>query len=202
MASIVYSYGENLYLNLTTACPCACDFCIRQNGAGLGSAASLWLEHAPGFAEVQEALTGWNLRDFAQIVFCGFGEPTCALEVLLEVCAHLRRQPDAPPIRLNTNGLADLIHSKPTAPLLAGLVDSVSISLNAPTAEEYDALCHPSFGLEAFPAIVRYARAVRQYVPHVCFTVVDVLGEDKIALCREIAEQVGVPLRVRVAEMR
>ena len=197
MASIVYAYGENLYINLTNECPCACVFCVRQKGEGLGSAQSLWLERPPTLAEVKNALRGWNPADFAQVVFCGYGEPTCALDLLLRVCKYLKTLRSCPPIRLNTNGLSDLINEKQTAPLLAGLVDSVSVSLNAPSAEEYDELCRPKFGLEAFPALLRFASDCKRFVPRVRFTAVDVIGEEKLARCRAVAEGTGLELRVR-----
>jgi radical SAM enzyme (TIGR04100 family) len=197
LASIVYAYGENLYINLTNDCPCACKFCVRQKGKGLGSAQSLWLETEPTLASVKQALRGWSLADFAQVVFCGYGEPTCALPLLLQVCKYLRTLRSCPPIRLNTNGLSDLINGKSTAPLLAGLADSVSISLNAPTAEEYNKLCRPKFGLEAFPAILRFAAECKRFVPRVRFTAVDVIGEEELARCRALAEKIGIELRVR-----
>ncbi|MDR1409795.1 MAG: TatD family nuclease-associated radical SAM protein [Oscillospiraceae bacterium] len=197
MASIVYAYGENLYINLTNDCPCACVFCVRQKGEGLGSAESLWLEKEPTLADVKQALRGWNLADFAQVVFCGYGEPTCALSLLLRVCKYLRSLRACPQIRLNTNGLSDLINGKPAAPLFAGLVDSVSISMNAPTAEEYVALCKPQYGLEAFPAIFRFAAECKRFVPRVRFTAVDVIGEEKLALCRALAENVDIELCIR-----
>jgi TatD family-associated radical SAM protein len=181
---------------------------VRQKGDGLGSAQSLWLEREPSFADVKKALRGWNLADFAQVVFCGYGEPTCARSLLLKVCKYLRTLKSCPPIRLNTNGLSDLINGKQadtqksilpssTAPLLAGLVDTVSISLNAPTAEEYAELCKPKFGSMAFPAILSFAAECKRFVPCVRFTVVDIIGEEKLARCRALAEEIGVELRVR-----
>jgi radical SAM enzyme (TIGR04100 family) len=197
LASIVYAYGENLYINLTNDCPCACDFCVRQKGEGLGSAQSLWLESPPSLEDVKAELRGWSLADFAQVVFCGYGEPTCALPLLLKVCKYLRTLKSCPAIRLNTNGLSDLINGRATAPLLAGLVDVVSVSLNAPSSAEYRELCKPSFGEDAFPAIQRFAAECKRYVPRVCFTVVDVIGEEKLARCRSLAEDAGIELRVR-----
>ncbi|MCL2024146.1 MAG: TIGR04100 family radical SAM protein [Oscillospiraceae bacterium] len=196
MPSIVYAYGENIYINLTNACPCACVFCVRQKSAGLGSASSLWLEKTPSFEEVKSALGKWNLADFRQLVFCGYGEPTCALDILLQTCAHLRKISDVP-IRLNTNGLSDLINEKPTAKLFAGMVDSVSISLNASNAQEYNELCKPRFGADAFPAILRFARDCKAYIPYVRLTAVDKIPPQSIAACREIAEELGLPFRLR-----
>ena len=196
MADILYRIGDKLYVNLTNACPCRCTFCIRQNGDGVGSADSLWFEHEPSLDEVMEAFGRIRLEEYEELVFCGYGEPTCALENLLAVCRYVRSV-GVIPIRLNTNGLADLIWKKETAPMLEGLVDIVSISLNAPDAQKYAAVTRPSFGEEAFDAMLRYAAACKAVVPKVQFTVVDVLSQEDIAACERVAATVGVPLRVR-----
>ena len=81
--TILYPVGEHLYVNLTNKCPCACTFCIRQNGDGAYGSDSLWLQHDPSLAEVKKAFEAWNLADFTELVFCGYGEPTEALEILL-----------------------------------------------------------------------------------------------------------------------
>ena len=81
--TILYPVGQHLYVNLTNQCPCACTFCIRQNGDGAYGSDSLWLEHAPDFDEVKAAFAKWDLSGFTELVFCGYGEPTEALELLL-----------------------------------------------------------------------------------------------------------------------
>lgn len=124
------------------------------------------------------------------------GNPPCALEHLLAVCRYVRGISRIP-IRLNTNGLADLVHQRRTAPLLKGLVDSVSISLNAPDAAKYNAVTRPSFGEPAFQAMLDFAGDCQKAVPHVAFTVVDVLPSADIAACQRLADSLGIPLRVR-----
>ena len=101
--------------------------------------------------------------------------------------------------RINTNGLSDLLHGRRTAPELSGLVDAISISLNAASAEKYDSLCHPKFGLEAWPAILRFTEEVKQYVPDVTMSVVGgTIPEQDVDICRQIAQtQLGVKFRVR-----
>lgn len=195
MESILYTFGDSLYINLTNRCPCACTFCIRSGQEGVGSADSLWLDEDPTAAQVIAELRRWDLSRFEEVIFCGYGEPLCALDALLEVCRYLRET--GARIRLNTNGLADLIHGKPVAPLLEGLVDIVSVSLNAPSAEKYEALCRPDFGLEAYDAVLRFAEECKRYVPEVKMSVVDVIPPEDIADCREIAGRMQIPLRVR-----
>lgn len=193
--TIFYPVGQNLYVNLTNQCPCSCTFCIRQNGDGAYGSDSLWLEHTPTFEEVQTACPK-DLGKYHEIVFCGYGEPTEALDVLCQTAAYLKQQPGCPPLRINTNGLSDLIHEAPTAHRFQGLIDTVSISLNAGDEQEYNQVTRPRFP-EAFQALQNFAVDCKQYVPHVIFTVVDVIPKEQIRLSQELADRLGVPLRVR-----
>ena len=100
-------------------------------------------------------------------------------------------------LRLNTNGLGNLINKKDIVPLLARHIDCVSISLNAPDSESYYKLCLPDFD-SAFQAMLEFAREAKKQIPQVKFSVVDVISEDQIEACRRLAENMGIPLRVRV----
>lgn len=193
-----YRVKDGLYVNLTNRCPCACTFCIRQNGSGAYGSDSLWLEREPTADEVRASIEA-NLGDCRELVFCGYGEPTERLDVLLEIAAWFRAAHPDIPIRVNTNGLSDLIAGEPTAHRFKGLVDTVSISLNAPTAEEYAALCRPKFGAAAYPAMLKFAEEVRPHVGTVVLSVVgtDALTPEKEESCRRIAASLGVTLRVR-----
>ena len=193
-----YRVGDGLYVNLTNRCPCACTFCIRQNGDGVYGSDSLWLEREPTADEVCESIEA-NLGDCRELVFCGYGEPTERLDALLEVAARFKKTHPDIPVRVNTNGLSDLIAGEPTAHRFKGLVDTVSISLNAPTAEEYVALCRPKFGSASYPALLKFAEEVKDFVKDVILTVVgtEALTSEKEAACRRVAAEHGVPLRVR-----
>lgn len=197
--TLAYPVGEALYVNLTNRCPCACEFCIRRNGAGVYGSDSLWLEREPTVGEVMGALAAAGPSRWREVVFCGYGEPTERLDELLEIARRLKTGRFAPPIRVNTNGLAYLIAGRPTAARFAGLVDAVSISLNAPTAEEYDRLCHPRWGLRAYDAMLNFASEVRLHVPRVVLTVVATpdLTPERRRACEAVCARVGVPLRVR-----
>jgi radical SAM enzyme (TIGR04100 family) len=195
--TIAYPVADKLYLNLTNRCPCACTFCIRNNGDGAYGSDPLWLEHEPSLEEIRTAIEAANPQQYKEIVFCGYGEPTEVLSLLCETADDLRRRYPEIPIRLNTNGLSDLIHGKETASLLKGRIDTVSISLNAGTKEEYLQVTRPKFGDVAFTAMQEYAIACKAYVPHVMFTVVDILPEEEMAAAKALAEKLGVALRVR-----
>ena len=196
MADIVYIYGGKPYLNLTNECPCRCDFCIRKNGDGLGSADTLWHKHTPSADEVKKAVEAFDFSPYDEVTVCGYGEPLCALDNLVLACKIIKDKYKIR-IRLNTNGLGDLINGKPTVKLISDYIDTISISLNAPDAEKYDAVCHSKFGLKAFDAMIEYTKECAKCIPIVKMTVVDVISKDDIEKCRIIAEELGVQYRVR-----
>lgn len=189
---------KNIYVNLTNNCPCACTFCLR-NTKEMAESNSLWLKKEPTAQEVIGEFEKYDLAKFNEIIFCGFGEPLTRLDDLLEVAKYLKNR-SSNPIRVNTNGLADLIHKKETAPLLKDLINTVSISLNASNAEEYFRLTRSKFGIESYDAMLKYAVSCKEYVPNVVLTVVDCIGQEEIDACQAVCYTIGVPLRVRAFE--
>ena len=153
---ILYEVYDNLYVNLTNKCPCACTFCLRQTRDEMNHSGSLWLEREPGVEEVKAEFDKFDMQKYKEVVFCGFGEPTERLEDLLEIAAFVKDKFNKP-IRINTNGLSDLIWQKDTAPMYKGLVDTVSISLNTPNKERYYELTRSKFGIDSFDAMLNCA---------------------------------------------
>lgn len=196
MADIVYTYENSVYMNITNRCPCSCVFCIRSNGDGLGSAESLWLKKDPTLDEIKAEIDEFDFSPYDEVVFCGYGEPTQAIENLIAAAKYLKEKHGLK-IRLNTNGLSDLINGRETAKELGEVVDSISISLNAPNAERYHEVSRSKFGEAAFPALLKFAEDCKKYIPQIKFTVVDVISEEEIAECKKIAEKMQIPLRVR-----
>jgi len=192
--TITYSIGNSLYINLTNRCSNSCDFCIRNYGDSVGGAGSLWLEREPSREEALEDIQKRDLTKFSEIVFCGYGEPTERLDDMLWICSKLK-EAKAPLIRLNTNGHASLIAGADTAARFKGLVDTISISLNAASSAEYYNLCKPLFGTDTYEAILDFAKRVRAYVPNVVLSIVG--GTTDEDACQKIAEYIGLPLRVR-----
>lgn len=184
-------YGEGTYVNLTNRCTNRCTFCIRSTKEGVGGH-ELWLDREPDAAEVLEQL--WALPPSDEVVFCGYGEPTIRLDVLLEVARAVKEKRKR--VRINTNGHANLIHKRNIVPELSGLVDTISISLNAPDAESYNALCRP-VDAQAFDAVLDFARACAGVIPSVVLTVMDIIGDEAIEKCRALAKETGTELRVR-----
>lgn len=200
--TITYQVKQSVYVNLTNRCPCSCRFCLRNNGSGVFGSGPLWLEREPTLDEVTASLDGWDYTRFREVVFCGYGEPTERLDVLLSAAEHLKRRDPTLRVRVNTNGLSDLINGKPTAPLFAGKVDCLSISLNTDDAAEYLDLCRPKFGEAAYPALLAFTREAASVVQEVVMTVVGepVTSLEKQARCRALAESLGARLRVRPYE--
>lgn len=194
--TITYQLDNSLYVNVTNLCSNNCSFCIRNNGDGVGDADNLWLEREPSNEEIAQDILKHDLSAYQELIFCGYGEPLERLDAIVYACKKAREVSKIP-IRINTNGQADLIAGHPVAEQLKGLVDTVSISLNAPDARGYNEICQSEFGEGAFDAILKFAADCKNYVPHVVFTVVDVIGSEKVERCRKIAEELGVEYRVR-----
>lgn len=195
MENITYILGNKLYINLTNKCPCNCTFCIRNNGEGAYGSDSLWLDHDPSAEEAITALMAHDLDKFDEIIYCGYGEPTEALDVLLATAEYIKSVSKTT-VRINTNGLSDLINQKETAPLFLGLINIMSISLNAPTMEEYNKVTRPSFP-DAFQAMQDFAVACKGYVPTVMMTVVDVIPKEQIEQAKALTKKLGITLRIR-----
>ena len=202
MMTITYKVKNGLYVNLTNRCPCACKFCLRQNGPGVYGSNPLWLDREPTVDEVKASIDGWNLGELDEVVFCGYGEPTERLDDLLAVAAYIKAKSPSTRIRVNTNGLSDLINSRPTAAEFALKVDALSISLNTDDPAEYLEVCRPKFGAAAYPAMLAFAEAAKAYVGEVVMTIVDspVTTPEEQARCRAITDRLGVKLRIRPFE--
>ena len=197
MMKITYPVHTGLYLNLTNRCPCACTFCIRQKNEKSYVKDSLWLDHEPDFEEVRAALLAEDLNKYSEFVFCGFGEPTEALDLLLQTAKFLKEKTNKP-IRINTNGLGNLIHKKDITPLFEGLIDSLSISLNSSNPEIYEQNVRPIFKEQAHPAMLDFARKAVKHVPNVTMTTVSTtISHEDEENCRKLCESLGVKYRIR-----
>ena len=198
--TILYKVHDNLYVNLTNRCPCACTFCLRQTRDTMGESDSLWLEKEPTYGEIIADFANFDMKDYKELVFCGFGEPTERLDVLLAVAKYVKETYHMP-IRINTNGLSDLIHGKKTAQRFRGLIDTVSISLNTPDPARYHELVRSKFGDISYQAMLDFARDCTRYVPHVVMTTVSTtLTKEEEEKCAKICEELGVTYRIRAWE--
>ena len=195
MADILYTYKNQVYANITNRCDCSCQFCIRSHQDSVGEAENLWFQSEPTLEDIKKAMDEFDFTEYDELVYCGYGEPTCALDNLLASAAYIKEKNNIK-IRLNTNGLANLYHKRNIVPELAKVVDNVSISLNAPTAEKYQEVTRPQFE-DAFPAMLEFAELAKEAFEHTQFSIVDVLPEDEIKACQKIADDRGIYLKIR-----
>lgn len=195
MAAILYTYKNQVYANITNRCDCSCTFCVRSEKDSVGDANTLWHKVEPTLEDIKAAIDAFDFTNFDELVFCGYGEPTCALENLLATAHYVKQKMDIK-IRLNTNGLGNLYHKRNIVPELAEVIDNVSISLNAPTAEKYQAVTRPQFE-NAFPALLDFASLSQKAFAHTQLSIVDVLPADEIAACQKIADDRGIYLKIR-----
>lgn len=195
MADILYTYKNQVYANITNRCDCSCTFCVRSLKDSVGDAKNLWHVTEPTLEDIQNAMDAFDFTGYEELVYCGYGEPTCALENLLASAAYAKDKYGIA-IRLNTNGLGNLYHKRNIIPELAKVIDNVSISLNAPTAEKYQEVTRPQFE-NAYPALLEFASLANETFKHTQLSIVDVLPADEIAACQKIADDRGIHLKIR-----
>lgn len=196
MADILYTYSDQVYVNLTNKCDCNCRFCIRNHEDSVGDSDNLWHKgNEPTLEDVKNAIDQFDFSDYKEVVYCGYGEPTCALDILIESAKYIKEKLGLT-IRVNTNGLGNLYHERNIVPELAEVVDSISISLNAPTKEAYEYVTQPQFP-DAFEGLLAFASECKKYIPIVKLTVVDVIPEEDIKASQQLADELGITLRIR-----
>lgn len=195
--AIVYCYGSTFYINMTNRCPCRCVFCVRDCKPRLGDADSLWLDREPTVEEVMDELRSKDLSGTREIVFCGYGEPTERFDDL-KVIAGLIHSELGKKVRLDTNGLGCLINGRDIVPEMVGLVDAVSISLNAPEPEEYLEVTRSRFGIGSHDEAVSFIRRCRSVLDDVTVSVVGgSISEESEDRCAAMAAEMDVDFRVR-----
>ena len=189
-----------VYVNITNDCNCDSVFCLRCMQE-MARESSLWIEHDPSLPEIVEELERLPWQYVREVVCCGFGEPLIRLDTVLSVLRWVKEHHPDMPTRVNTNGLGELEHGYVFADQFAGLLDTVSISLNASNAERYLALTRSRFGISSYEAMLTFAEHCKPYVPNVVLTVVEKVEDaEEIALCRRICAERGLTLRVRPYE--
>ena len=200
--TITYEYEGALYVNLTNKCNCNCEFCLRHGKAqgSIYTEDSLWLEREPTKEEALDSFLSREVCSYREIVFCGYGEPTYRIDAIVWLVDELKKRfgDKLPPVRINTNGHANLIHGRDVCPELEGRIHTLSISLNSTNAADYVALCHPIQGEIAYQAMLDFAQNAANYVPNVIFTIVDKdKTPEEIENCKRIAAERNVTLRIR-----
>ena len=189
---IAYKIRDSLYLNITNRCSNRCVFCAKFKDFTVKGHA-LKLEREPTVEEVKQAIG--RPQDYREVVFCGYGEPLLRLDLVKEVAAWLHEQGIR--VRINTDGQGNLVHKRNILPELTGLVDAISVSLNAADPATYQRICQSEFGEDGYLAVKNFLREAKNYIPSVTASVVTLPGID-IEACRKIAvEELGVRFLVR-----
>lgn len=189
--TVVYKIRNSLYINMTNRCTNRCAFCAREEDPVVRGH-YLGMTREPTTGEILQAVG--DPKAYDEVVFCGFGEPLLRLQEVKEVASSLKEKGGR--LRVNTNGLGSLIWKRNLVPELVGLIDVVSVSLNASTNELYMKLCKPSFGEKAFPAMLDF---IRKCVAAGLQTVCTVVNHPEVDLeaCEKLANSFGVELKVR-----
>jgi len=213
---ITYKIRDTLYLNITNRCTNVCKFCVRFH-TDYVKGHNLRLEKEPSVKELISAIG--DPKQYKEVVFCGYGEPFLRLDVIKEVGKWIKEHGGK--VRINTNGHGNLIHGRRILEELKGLIDSISISLNAQDKETYNKICNPQIAKQfpeakpkeaiakqfpeakpkeanpdVYDSVIEFIKDAKKYIPYVQVTVVDVPGVD-IKKCEEIANSLGVKLKVR-----
>ena len=196
-ARITYRFDNTLYLNITNKCSNCCFFCLKNFKQGVGGF-NLKLTNEPTLDEViSELKKVLNLRIWDEIVFCGFGEPTERLDVLLEVTRWIRKNVGRPiQVRIDTNGHGNWLNRgrNVAAELKAAGADKLSVSLNAGDKETYYEICRPTFP-NAYEQVWDFVLSAKVLL-EVEVSVVR-MPEVDLDKARAAAEKLGVPLKIR-----
>jgi len=194
ITSIAYQIRNSLYLNITNRCTLACHFCPKQHSQDYEvKGYYLKLDKEPNVEELFQAIG--EPQGYDEVVFCGYGEPTLRLEVV-KIIAERMKEKGAKSVRLNTDGLANLVYGRNIAKELKGLIDSVSISINASDAKSYAKLCPSKFGEKAFLAIKDFVKECKKNIPDITITAVRFPGSDSEKIIT-LGKELGVKVRVR-----
>ncbi len=192
---IAYRIRNSLYLNITNQCTLACVFCPKFDD-WMVKGHYLKNDGEPTEAEILDAVDAMGGPAlYQEVVFCGFGESTLRLDLLKSVAKKMKER--GARIRLDTEGLANLVHRRNVLPELAGLVDAVSVSLNAPDAKTYAKVCPSKFGEEAYPAVKEFIQEAKKHIPDVTASAVGLPNMDTAAIQSIAEKELGVKFRLR-----
>ena len=194
--TIGYTLHGSRYLNVTNRCGILrCAFCPKFNGQWSIKEYDMRLHHNPSVEELMEA--AGNPADYKEIVFCGMGESTMRLDVMLEVARRLKEK--GAKLRLNTNGTGSLLNGREIAPDLVAVIPTLSVSLNAQDEETYNRHCRPK-NAGTYAGVIDFIKSAKKAGGDVTVTAIDgLLGVD-IAACEAIANDLGVKFRRRVLD--
>lgn len=190
--SFTYQIGSNLYINISNRCNADCVFCDRKGEAVLsGYNLKMRKDQEPDADVYIKEIV--DPKQYNEIVFCGFGEPTIRWEVVKEIANYVKQNGGR--TRLDTDGHGSFINKRNIAPELKNLIDVVSISLNASDPEKYSELMRVEPRM--FNEVINFAKEAKNYVEKVVMTAV-LIDKLEIEKVRQIVEDnIGAEFRVR-----
>ncbi len=198
--NLVYLLDGKIYINLTNLCTNNCVFCIRNLKDDVVGA-NLWLENEKiDVDDVIDQLKTFDIKENDEIVFCGYGEPLIKFEEVKKVADFIRKNYKNVKIRVNTNGMAIMIHKRDIVPELAQYIDAVSVSLNAETEELYNELSCPKQDYKgAYSRVKEFIWYCAKAGIDTTATVVSGFKDYNVDVekCRQIAENLGAKFRIR-----
>jgi len=195
LSQIAYKIRNSLYLNITDRCTLVCQFCPKTQGVQQVHEYDLTLEQRPQVDEIIQSIG--DPRTYDEIVFCGYGEPTLRLKVLKQVAGWIKEHGGK--VRINTDGLANLVNKRNVLPELKGLVDALSVSMNAQEESVYNKHCQPALP-GSFQAMLDFLQQAPGWIPNVTATAIDGLADVDIDACKKLARERGVEFRRRTLD--
>ena len=195
MSQIAYKIRNSLYLNITDRCTLVCRFCPKTQGVLQVHEYDLTLDQRPESDEIIQSIG--DPRRYDEIVFCGYGEPTLRLKVLKQVAGWIKQHGGK--VRVNTDGLANLVNKRNVLPELEGLVDAVSVSLNAQEESVYNRHCQPALP-GSYRAMLDFLEQAPAWIPSVTATAIDGLDGVDIEACEKLAHERGAEFRRRTLD--
>ena len=202
MYTLVYSINKDdnpstVYINLTNSCTNACIFCLRtQKDDVCGK--EMWHDDEYKLEDIVEQFKNFE-KSAKEVVFCGYGEPFLRKEMMKSFCKYLRKNYPNIKIRVNTNGHASAIYKTDIPDEFKGLIDAVSVSLNASSEDEYDEICKPKIP-NAYQAMQDFTKSCVKSGMDVSMSVVtgfDKVHNINVEKCEEIAKSLGANFRNR-----
>lgn len=190
--TLSYTIGDRLYLNITDRCTLQCAFCPKHNGSKRVHDYDLSLVHRPSLEEIIASID--DPGRYREVVFCGYGEPTLRLKVLLATAQHVKGLGGR--VRVNTDGLANLFHKRNVLPEMAPWVDALSVSMNVQDETLYACHCLPALP-GSFEAMLDFLTEAPRHIGDVTATAIAGLDGVDIGACRRLAEARGVKFRRR-----
>ena len=184
-------------MNITNRCSNRCKFCIKNFRKGVGGFYLELLQEPTSIQIINELKDVLNTKNWTEAVFCGFGEPTERLDLLLEITRWIKRYCGKPLLfRVNTNGQGYL--RNPGRNVIKELkeagINKVSVSLNASNEKNYADICQPQFE-NAYNAVVDFIKKAKNEllveVTAVSFSDIDI---KEIA---KITKRLGIKFRRR-----